>query len=123
MNSQERSYTIKKKSKLIQGILLGALAGAAISMLDRYTRESAIECGKKGYYGAREVISNPDQIISQVKETSNKIRSTIESISEDVAFITNQVEVLKELPPQVTSVVKDTKEAFVDDVQKEESIL
>lgn len=119
MNHEETTYTNKKKSRLLQGILLGALAGAAISMLDRNTREKTIECAKKGYRNAREVIENPEHIISQVKETSDKIRTTIETITEDVAFITNQVEVLKEIPPQVKATVKETKEIFLDDNEKD----
>lgn len=109
------------KNKLLQGILLGALAGAAISMLDRRTRESTIECAKKGYRETREIIQNPDRIIGQVKETSNKIRSTIESITEDVAVISNQVEAIKDITPQLASVVKETKEVFTEERKEEET--
>ncbi|MEH6944309.1 YtxH domain-containing protein [Bacillus sp. JJ722] len=108
------------KNKLLQGILLGALAGAAISLLDRHTRETTIECAKKGLRETREIIQNPDRVIGQVKETSNKIRSTIESITEDVAVITNQVEAIKDITPQLASVVKETKEAFTEDRREEE---
>ncbi|WP_042351804.1 hypothetical protein [Bacillus massiliigorillae] len=110
------------KNKLLQGILLGALAGAAISMLDRHTRETTIECAKKGYRQTREIIENPDIVIGQVKETSNKIRSTIESITEDVAVITNQVEAIKDITPQLASVVKETKEVFTEESKEDEHV-
>lgn len=106
------------KNKLWQGILIGALAGAAVSMLDRHTRESTIACAKKGIQNTREIIENPDIVIGQVKETTNKIRTTIESISEDVAMITSQVEVMKDMTPQIASVVKETKEAFKEENQE-----
>lgn len=113
MNTYKSSYT-NKKSKLLQGILLGALAGAAISMLDRNTRESAIEGSKKRFRETKDFIQHPDRCLVQIKDTSNKIRSTIESITEDVAFISGKVEELKEIPPQVATVVKETKVAFTE---------
>ncbi|MGM9929032.1 MAG: YtxH domain-containing protein [Bacillus sp. (in: firmicutes)] len=114
MNSQEQSYTTKK-NKLLQGILIGALAGAAISMLDRSTRESVIACSKKRYQQVKEIVENPEIITEQVKETSDKIRTTFETISEEVAFITEQVDVLKDLPKQVATTVKEAKDVFEED--------
>jgi len=112
MNSEEQTYTTNRKSKLLQGIILGAIAGAAISMLDRHTRESAITCTKKGVKTVRNVVENPEIITNSVKETTEKIRATIESMTEDVAIITNQVELLRDITPQVAAVVKETKEVM-----------
>ena len=109
MKSFEETHA-NKKNKLLQGIIIGALAGAAISMLDRSTRESVIACSKKRYHQVKDLVENPEQVIEQVRETSDKIKSTIESITEDVAFITNQVEVLRDIPQQVVTAVRETKE-------------
>lgn len=117
MNSQEQSYT-NKKNKLLQGILIGALTGAAISMLDRNTRESVIACSKKRYQQVKEIVENPEIITEQVKETSDRIRTTFETITEEVAFIAEQVDVLKQLPNQLATTEKETKEVFEDELEK-----
>ena len=120
MNIEEQAYTIKRKSKLWKGIIIGAIAGAAVSMLDRQTRESAVACAKKGAKAARNVVENPEIITDKIKETSVKVREAIESVTEDVTVIANQVELLKDIPPQVAAVVKETKEAVIDSVKYEE---
>ena len=120
MNIEEQAYTIKRKSKLWKGIIIGAIAGAAISMLDRQTRESAVSCAKKGVKAAYNVVENPEIITDKIKETSVKVRETIESVTEDVAVIANQVELLKDIPPQVASVVRETKGAVIESVKQGE---
>ncbi len=109
MESREQTYTNKKKNKLLQGIVVGALAGAAISMLDRSTRESVIACSKKKYNQMKDYMENPELVMDQIREKADKIRTTFEDITEDVVFIANQVEVLKEIPQQVVATVKDSK--------------
>ena len=109
MESREQTYTNKKKNKLLQGIVVGALAGAAISMLDRSTRESVIACSKKKYNQMKDYMENPELVMDQIREKSDKLRTTFENITEDVVFIANQVEVLKEIPQQVVATVKDSK--------------
>ncbi|MFS0784649.1 YtxH domain-containing protein [Bacillus sp. 1P06AnD] len=114
MNDVRNSYNEGKKSKLWKGILLGALAGAAVAMLDKHTREATIECGKKSYQNTKELIQNPERFVENVKEKSNQIRSSIESITEDVAFITGKVEEFKEMAPDIVDTVMETKEVFTD---------
>ena len=120
MNIEEQAYTTNKKSKLWKGIIIGAIAGAAISMLDRQTRDSAVVCAKKGAKAAYNVVENPNIITDKIKTTSLKVRQAIESVTEDVTVIANQVELLKDIPPQVAAVVKETKEAVIDSVKHEE---
>ena len=100
-------------SKFWKGVILGAMAGGALSLFDRRTRTSVkenIQCtSEKLAYFAK----NPRETINTVKETSRKIRSTIEEVGAEVSFIAEKIDELKELTPQVADLVKDTKEAFV----------
>lgn len=100
------------KNRLWQGILLGALAGAAISLLDKNTRKTVVESSKKCTGSVRSFMKNPGEFLDSMKDTSERIRHTIKQISEDVAFITQKVEDMKDVPSQVASVLKETKEAF-----------
>ncbi|CAM3380878.1 YtxH domain-containing protein [Cytobacillus oceanisediminis] len=102
------------KSLFWKGVFYGALAGGALSMLDKTTRETVVYNCKKtssdvGYY-----LKHPNEAVTQVKEVSNKVKTAIEQVSEDVAFITGTVEELKEMAPEVTEIVQNTKQAFSD---------
>ena len=109
------NYPAKKKNRLMQGILIGALAGAAVSLLNRDTRETVLDSSKSCMAKSKSIFSNPEKVIDNLKDKSSQLRTSIESISEDVSFISGKVQELKEIPPQVASVVKETKEALAED--------
>lgn len=94
------------------GVGLGALAGGAISLFDKTTRQSVSADFKKVTGSVTYIAKNPNEFISEVKETVNKVRSTVEQVSEDVSFIAEKVEEMKEIPPQVAEIAHDTKETF-----------
>jgi gas vesicle protein len=102
-------------SKFWKGVILGAIAGGALSLFDRKTRISVtenIQCtSEKLVYFAK----HPQETINTVKETSRKIRSTMEEVGAEVSFIAEKIDELKELTPQVADLVKDTKDAFNND--------
>lgn len=94
------------------GILLGAIAGGAASLLEKSTRQAVKEDFSKVSDSVVYVIKNPNEFIEDVKDAANKVRSTVEQVTEDVAFITEKVEEMRDVPPQVTELVKGTKEAL-----------
>jgi gas vesicle protein len=108
-------------TKFWKGVLLGAIAGGALSLLDRTTRYTVIgNCqrttGKIKYYA-----KHPQEAVDCVKESTRKIRSTMEEVGEEVAFITEKIEELKEITPQAIHLIKDTKEAFVENPYDEKA--
>jgi gas vesicle protein len=116
MNQYRGEYSYQqmgtRKNRLMQGILLGALAGAAMSLMSRDTRSSVVTSTKQCSKDLQAFIKNPNDFFDRMKETSGRIRKTIQQISDDVAFISQKVEEMKDVPPQVASMVKETKEAF-----------
>lgn len=107
-------------SKFWRGVILGAIAGGALSLFDRKTRISVkenIQCtSEKLVYIAK----HPQETINTVKETGKKIQSTMEEVGAEVSFIAEKIEELKELTPQVADIVKDAKDAFIDDELQDE---
>ncbi|MBG9449558.1 hypothetical protein ABE67_09590 [Cytobacillus firmus] len=102
------------KSLFWKGVLYGALAGGALSLLDKSTRETVFDNCRKtssnvGYY-----LKHPSEAVNQVKDVSNKVKTAIDQVSEDVAFITGTVEEIREMAPEVTQIVQNTKQAFSD---------
>ncbi|WP_428910982.1 YtxH domain-containing protein [Niallia sp. Krafla_26] len=102
-------------SKFWKGVVLGAIAGGAISLFDRETRKNVIDycqktTGKVTYYA-----KHPQEAANQLKESTRKIRRTIEDVSEEVSFIAEKIDELKETTPKVSDFVKETKDAFLED--------
>jgi gas vesicle protein len=101
-----------KKNQFWKGMLYGAIAGGAISLFDRDTRQLMKEHIQKAASQAGYIVRNPKEITKQVKETALKIKATIEEVSEDISYITEKVDELREITPQVTDILKETKDAF-----------
>src|SRR4051812_46662324 len=98
MSNIREEYKCAKKSKFMQAVFIGALAGAAISLFDKDTRNSVLENSKSCMGNMKEFIKNPNGVLTQVRETSSKVRSTVEKISDDVSFISQKVEEMKDIP-------------------------
>ncbi|AQU72187.1 MULTISPECIES: hypothetical protein [Priestia] len=103
-----------KRNKLVEGIVIGAIIGGAVSLFDKETRSSVIQGSKKLKDKTTTLIQHPELVTDIVKEKYETIRTTIEQVSEDVSFVAGKVEKLKETTPQVMEIVNDTKEAFVE---------
>ncbi|MED3979567.1 YtxH domain-containing protein [Priestia megaterium] len=103
-----------KRNKLVEGIVIGAIIGGAVSLFDKETRTSVIQGSKKLKDKTTTLIQHPELVTDTVKEKYETIRTTIEQVSEDVSFVAGKVEKLKETTPQVMEIVNDTKEAFVE---------
>lgn len=103
-----------KRNKLVEGIVIGAIIGGAVSLFDKETRSSVIQGSKKLKDKTTTLIQHPELVTDTVKEKYETIRTTIEQVSEDVSFVAGKVEKLKETTPQVMEIVNDTKGAFVE---------
>ncbi|MDF2788369.1 MAG: YfkI [Neobacillus sp.] len=124
---------VKKMGKnlFFKGIFYGALAGGALSLLDKKTRQDMKVNVKKAYEQVSYLVRHPQEITENVKETAEKIRNTIEQVSEDISYITEKVDELRELTPQVKEVVRETKSTFskhedtttVEDLLKEVKVV
>ncbi|MBP3038513.1 YtxH domain-containing protein [Bacillaceae bacterium Marseille-Q3522] len=95
-------------NKFWTGVILGAIAGGAISLLDRSTRKEVKEtCTKAVFY-----VKHPEEAAAMVKNQTEKISAKAEVIREDVSFISEKIQDFKKITPEVVDMVKETKEAF-----------
>jgi len=109
-----------QKNQFWRGIILGAIAGGAISLIDKHTREVVTENVQKTTSKISFYLRNPGEITDKVKETAEKVKTTVKQVSEDISYLTDKVEELRELTPQVTDMIKDTKDSFT---KSEEELL
>lgn len=101
-----------KKNQFWRGMLLGAIAGGAISLLDKQTREVMKENVQKTTTKVSYILRNPEEITDKVMETAEKLKTTVKLVSEDISYITDKVDELREITPQVTDILKETKDTF-----------
>lgn len=100
------------QSKLLVSIVAGAAVGAALSMLDRATREKTIASTKKlkeaiSYYAA-----NREELQVLVEEKVLAAKVLCESVSDNVNTIAEKVDEFKDLPSTIQGMIEDTKSAF-----------
>lgn len=111
----------QESKKFFGGMLLGAIVGGAITLLDKETRKTVFANVKKTGSNVTYYIKNPQVVVDQVKDGASRLRTTVEQVSEDISFIAEKVEQLKEVTPAVTDLVKDTQEAFSCDKKEFET--
>lgn len=100
-------------SKFWKGVLYGAIAGGAVTLLDKQTRQSVTESCRKAGNNISYMIKHPDEVTEQVKDVTGKIRSTIHNVTEEFNYVTSKIEEIREMAPQVAEIVKETKDAFI----------
>ncbi len=100
--------------KFWQGVVLGAIAGGFLSLLDRQTRTTVLGNCQRATEKVTYFAKHPDEAAHCVTESARKIRSTIEEVGEDISFLTEKVEELRELTPQMVDIVKDTKDVLLE---------
>lgn len=101
-----------KTNRLWTGMIIGAIAGGLVSLLDRETREAVREKSEKITKNISYVITHPKEIATEIKEKTNELRTTATQMGEDISYIIRKVEEIRDLTPEVTSLVKETKDVF-----------
>lgn len=100
------------KSKLLPAILLGALTGAVISMLDKNTRQHTVDTSKKVKETVTYYAKNSDELVQLVEAKVEQVQTLYSSAQKNMDSIMSQVEDAKALPDTIMSMVSETKEAF-----------
>ncbi|MHC0036206.1 YtxH domain-containing protein [Pseudoneobacillus sp. C159] len=109
-------------NKFWTGVIAGAVAGGLISLLDRETRQTVGEKTGKAVKNISYVITHPKEIATNIKEKTIALKETALQMSEDISFIAQKIDEVRELTPEVTGLVKDTKEAFFKDKENIEEL-
>ncbi|MCM3764995.1 YtxH domain-containing protein [Neobacillus niacini] len=112
-----------RKNQFWKGMLFGALAGGAVTLLDKETREAMKEHVKRVSGVVSEVVRHPGEMAEKVKGTATKLKTTFEQVGEDISFIVEKVDELRELTPKVTDAMKETKESLSPDDELLEELL
>jgi gas vesicle protein len=101
-----------KRNKLVDGMLIGALVGAAISLLDKETRTTVIHNGKRVGGKLKYAVQHPQEIADAVRNQIDTVKTAVDDVSRDIDYLRTKVSELKEATPQVLEIVNETKEVI-----------
>ncbi|WP_077620619.1 YtxH domain-containing protein [Bacillus sinesaloumensis] len=103
-----------KRNKMVEGMVIGAVVGAAISLIDKETREQFLHTSKRVSKKALDVMKNPQGYTELVKDQFNAVRTTVEQVAEDVRIVTSKVNEIVETTPEIVEAVKETKDVITN---------
>ncbi|MFI8576120.1 hypothetical protein ACIGEL_10420 [Rossellomorea aquimaris] len=101
-------------NKFFKGVLLGAVAGGLLSLLDKTTRQEMGTSLKNSGNYLSTYSKNPQRLVESSKEVYEKLRTTADQVSRDIHFISEKVDEIKGMTPQVKEIIEETKETFED---------
>ncbi|RHW34750.1 YtxH domain-containing protein [Lysinibacillus yapensis] len=97
------------ESKLMKFVLVGAAAGAVISMFDRKTRENTKEKTKQMKDMAVYYAKNRDELQRMLEQKIEVAQEVYENASTNISTIISKMDDVKEIPASVQNMVSDTK--------------
>lgn len=100
------------KSKLLPFIAIGAITGAAISMLDKQTREHTVQTTKKVKDTVSYYAENREELLALVESKVEQAQSLYSSVNNNIQSLMQNGNDLKAIPTTIQSMVSETIEAF-----------
>ncbi|MBK3495793.1 YtxH domain-containing protein [Viridibacillus sp. YIM B01967] len=107
-------------NKLFVGIAIGAFTGAAISMLDRTTRNNTVNTVKNIAEDVQYYAKNRDELAEKVQIKVEKYQSLYNTFTTEKDYYLEKINEIQSFSPQVKNLLTDTKNAFVSPKEEEE---
>ncbi|GEL05872.1 YtxH domain-containing protein [Rummeliibacillus sp. G93] len=104
-------------NKLVTGLALGAVAGAALSMADRNTRQTTKKVLKRYWVDMQYFANNRDELMNSIQARTGKVKSLYNTFMKDKDFYMKKVEEIQELTPKVKNIVMETKDTFSSNIK------
>jgi gas vesicle protein len=110
-------------NKLFKGIVCGAVIGGALTMLDKNTRNTVVNKTKYAKKQMQYYSKNREELKTTIQNQVTKWKSFYEQFASDATYISQKVNEVKVMTPQVKTLLTDTKEAFVQSKEEYKSIV
>jgi gas vesicle protein len=100
------------RSKLVPSILVGAAVGAAISMLDKNTREHTVQTATKVKETVTYYVQNREELQTLIEAKVQQAQSVYNSTEQNIQALLSKDDSGQTLPKTITSLILETKETF-----------
>ncbi|MFC4410179.1 hypothetical protein ACFOZY_06960 [Chungangia koreensis] len=111
------------QSKLGKYMMYGAIAGACISLFDRRTREDLMRRTKSLSADVKFYSKNPDILKWKMQDRTEQLKSVYGQVTNDISYVQEKVQEMKDLTPQVKNLVMDTKDAFTESKEEYKTLI
>ncbi|ABV61423.1 MULTISPECIES: YtxH domain-containing protein [Bacillus] len=102
----------EKNQIVLRGALLGAACGALLTLFHRPTRIALKDKWNACQQKLEEVCQEPSRISTCMKEKMEETKQLMRTVSDDLSFLNEQVNQLKETTPRVLEIIEETKDHF-----------
>ncbi|MGA9288934.1 MAG: YtxH domain-containing protein [Anaerobacillus sp.] len=104
-----QTYQSGNQNKLFKAVLIGGLAGALISLLDKGTRDSIRSGSKRAGNVLRDVKNNPSYYTDKWKQTVDDASGLMKEVQEDISTLSEKFNGLKDSSVEAFNLVKETQ--------------
>lgn len=111
------------ESKFVKGVICGALVGGALTMFDKKTRNAVVYKSRTIGNQIQYYSTNRQELKTILEDQISKWKSFYDQLSSDATYISQKVNEVKEITPQVKTLLTDTKEAFTQSKEEYKSIV
>ncbi len=112
IQSQYMEVLLMSQSKLLKSMVAGALVGAALSLLDRTTREHTVDNLKKAKDTVQYYATHRDELQQMIEQKMAQVQKLFETTQDNVSFIKDKIDEVKEIPVAVQDIMEETKTTF-----------
>nr|MDH3176154.1 YtxH domain-containing protein [Bacillus pumilus] len=102
----------EKNQIVLRGALVGAACGALLTLFHRPTRIALKEKWNDCRQKLDEYREEPGRISACMKEKLEETKQLMRTVSDDLSFLNEQVNQLKETTPRVLEIIEETKDHF-----------
>ncbi|WP_342500718.1 YtxH domain-containing protein [Bacillus sp. FSL K6-4563] len=102
----------EKNQIVLRGAFLGAACGALLTLFHRPTRIALKEKWNDCQQKLDEYREEPGRISACLKEKLEETKQLMRTVSDDLSFLNEQVNQLKETTPRVLEIIEETKDHF-----------
>ena len=100
------------KSKLLPFVAIGAIVGAAISMLDKTTREHTVSTVKNAKDTVTYYAQNRGELENLIASKVEQVQALYTNNQDMINSVISSAQDAKVLPETLISMINETKEAF-----------
>ncbi len=104
-----QTYQSGNQNKLFKAVLIGGLAGALISLLDKGTRESIRSGSERAGNILRDVKNNPSYYTDKWKQTVDDASELVKEVQDDISTLSEKFNGLKDSSVEAFNLVKETQ--------------
>ncbi|MDM5297220.1 hypothetical protein QUF51_03465 [Bacillus pumilus] len=102
----------EKNQIALRGAMIGAACGLLLTLFHRPTRMAFKDRWDDCQHKLEEYCHEPGKVSACMKEKMEETKQLLRTVSDDLSFLNEQMNQLKETTPKVLEIIEETKDHF-----------